>query len=291
MLKIVGDNPFNGVSHLSQERAVARGSGIMNSEYAAKLVKLSLENGADGFMFSINDTTLSILRLLHKSKHSKNIKLYAITPAAGEITRLMGPGGGVEGMVKSIAKQMLFSRNVKAVFSAINGLAFGNRTSLLDSFFRFELTKVKKAAPDAQIDSLMLHEIVTDMALSLDLKWLFTSHISFVNKMGATAGYETRNFVLLAAKFKEWGIDISEVVVAAPFNSIGFLMTPTQQQCEDTISSIPKNRVIAISALAAGYLKPDQAIPYLKKLNLCGVAIAVSNETQARETFGFLKSA
>ena len=51
MLKLVGDNPFHGVSHLSQERATARGTEITNPTYAADLVRISLENGADGFMF------------------------------------------------------------------------------------------------------------------------------------------------------------------------------------------------------------------------------------------------
>ena len=45
---LVGDNPFHGISHLSQERARSRngngGSPIDN----ARVVLASLENGADG---------------------------------------------------------------------------------------------------------------------------------------------------------------------------------------------------------------------------------------------------
>jgi uncharacterized protein (DUF486 family) len=129
------------------------------------------------------------------------------------------------------------------------------------------------------------------MALALDLKWFFASHMAFVKNFGVMPGFETRNFVFLVNKFKEWGIDLGEVVIAAPFNKIGFQMNPSQEDCEKALASLPKNNVIAISALAAGYLKPDEAIAYIKRLlNLKGVAIAVSKEYQARETFKLLET-
>ncbi|MEM3090898.1 MAG: hypothetical protein QXW17_03965, partial [Candidatus Bathyarchaeia archaeon] len=57
---LVGDNPFHGISHLSQERSRVRGDTPTNPEYAARLIGLSVKNGADGFMFSVNEKTLSI---------------------------------------------------------------------------------------------------------------------------------------------------------------------------------------------------------------------------------------
>lgn len=65
---LVGDNPFHGISHLSQERAIARGKDLSNPQYAAGLVRTALDNGADGFMFSVSDTTLSILKLACKGR-------------------------------------------------------------------------------------------------------------------------------------------------------------------------------------------------------------------------------
>ena len=61
---LVGDNPFHGISHLSQERARVRPTETSSKRrtYAANLVQLSLENGADGFMFSVDEATLSIVR-------------------------------------------------------------------------------------------------------------------------------------------------------------------------------------------------------------------------------------
>jgi len=45
-----------------------------------------------------------------------------------------------------------------------------------------------------------------------------------------------------------------------------------------------------MSILAAGYLKPPQAIRYIHSLsNLKGVVVGVSKEHHARETFKLLK--
>ncbi len=288
MLKLVGDNPFNGVSHLSQEKAMSRDVNISDPKYAAKLVKISLDNGADGFMFSISDVTLSILRTL-REEYSTNTKLYAITPAAGESARNMGASGGVEGLVKKSAKQAISSRNLKAMSMGIVGSASMNPDLLLRSFISLEISRIKAAAgKHADIESLMLHEIVTDLALALDLDWLLASYIDFVNDLGIMPGFETRNFVYLVRKFKAWNFDISKVSIAAPFNRIGFQMIPSQVDCENTLASLSNTHVIAISVLAAGYLKPVDACGYVKNLsNLNGIAVAVSNMHHAQETFRF----
>ena len=46
-----------------------------------------------------------------------------------------------------------------------------------------------------------------------------------------------------------------------------------------------------MSILAAGYLKPSEAIDYVRKLpNANAVVVGVSNEQQARETFKLLRT-
>ena len=65
-LLLVGDNPFHGISHLSQERARARNEQISFTEFAANLVVSSIENGANGFIFSVSETTLATLEKVRK---------------------------------------------------------------------------------------------------------------------------------------------------------------------------------------------------------------------------------
>jgi len=108
---LVGDNPFHGISHLSQERVRSRsiGENQEDVEFATRLVKLSLENGANGFMFSVDETTLSIIKNLNKNHALENAGLYAIAPYAYEYVRKATQTGGVGGLAKNLAKEMIFS--------------------------------------------------------------------------------------------------------------------------------------------------------------------------------------
>jgi len=109
-------------------------------------------------------------------------------------------------------------------------------------------------------------------------------------KAGITPGFNTGNFALLVEKFKEWDISLDDVVIAAPFNKVGFQMVPSKEECEKALAQLPKPNVLAISILAAGYLKPKEAIDYIASLpNIRGVAVGVSKERHANETFKLLR--
>jgi len=291
MLILVGDNPFHGVSHLSQERARVRGDAVTTPEYAADLVMISLENGADGFMFSVSETTLSILRILGEKDVANGLRLYAITPAAAEIARLMGSEGGMEETAKRFARQMVTLGNFGAAFKGLKGAILMDPGSLLKSFVSYEISRIKSsAAKEAILDSVMLHEIVTDMGLALNLQWLFNLYIDFMLGLGIKPGFETRNFAFLVNRFREWNINLREIMIAAPFNKVGFQMNPSKVECEQALASLPEPNVVAISILAAGYLDLSEAAKYIKSLsNLKGFAVGVSREKHARETFEFLK--
>ena len=128
------------------------------------------------------------------------------------------------------------------------------------------------------------------MALALDLSWFCKSYVHIVGKMGIKPGFETRNFAYLVKKFKKWNLDFTRISIAAPFNSIGFLMNPSKEECERALTEVPECTVIAMSVLAAGYLQLPQAIEYIERSsNLKGVVVGVSKEKHARETFRLLR--
>lgn len=288
---LVGDNPFHGISHLSQERARVRGDAITHAEHAANLVTTSIENGASGFMFSVSDTTLSILEEVREMQKSEPLDLYALVPYAYEYVRLATHMGGVSGLAKKIAKEIVLSGNVRAIAMGLKGAVGTDPVALLKAYLYYEISRIESSAGKKTIlKSVMLHEIVTDMALALNLDWLLKAHIVFMSKRGIKPGFETRNFVFLANKFKEWSIDFEKIAIAAPFNKVGFQMNPSKDECEKALANLPETEVLAISVLAAGYLKPLEASKYLQTLpNLKGVVVGVSKETQARETFRLLK--
>lgn len=288
---LVGDNPFHSISHLSQERSRVRGDTPTNPEYAAKLIRLSVENGADGFMFSVSEKTLSILDILRNKNEDNGLRLYAIVPYAYEYVRLACAAGGVPGLAKSLVREIAFSGNLRAAASGVNGVLRSDLTSLVKTYLLYEISRVKRSAGGkAKLESVLLHQLITDLCLSLGLDWIFKFYTEFLSKAGITPGFNTGNFAFLVEKFREWNINLNNIVIAAPFNKVGFQMVPSREECERALESLPEPNVLAISILAAGYLKPEEAVDYIAGLpSIKGVAVGVSKEKHATTTFKLLR--
>jgi hypothetical protein len=290
MLLLVGDNPFHGISHLSQKRSRERGITLDRTDCAAQLVATSLENGADGFMFSVSETTLSILENLRERK-TENLKLFALVPYAYEYVRLATQVGGISGLAKKMIKEIILSKNIHALYTGVKGVGRTDLAALLKTYVSYEVSRIRSSA-GAQMDlnCVLLHELITEMILALDLDWIVTSYIEFMLKNEITPGFETRNFAYLVKKFEEWDVDFRRVIIASPFNKLGFQMNPSRLDCEKALSRLPVPNVIAISILAAGHVKTSEAAEYVKNLpNLKGIVVGVSKEQHARETFVTLK--
>ncbi|MGB8707161.1 MAG: hypothetical protein WCD72_04325 [Dehalococcoidia bacterium] len=290
-LLLVGDNPFHGISHLSQERATSRGEDLANPSYTADLVMASAENGADGFMFTVSEITLSILERLSKREGCNPLQLYAIVPYAYEFVRLATSAGGVPGLAKELAKQIILSKNLKSIMFGMEGVLGTSPSALMKTYLVYEIYRLKSAVGrKAILSSLLLHEIVTDMALALNLEWLFKTHIQYMIDLGIKPGFETRNFSYLVKRFEEWEIDFHQVVIAAPFNRLAFQMCPSKEESERALAKTSEAEVIAFSILAAGRLQLPEAIEYVANLpNLTGVAVGVSKKSHTYETFKLLK--
>ena len=288
---LVGDNPFHGISHLSQERGRTRGNSLTDPERAANLVKIAIKNGANGFMFSVSETTLSILKAIREREEHETLGLYAIVPYAYEYVRLANQIGGIPGLARKLAKEIALSGNLRAFASGLEATIRADPITLLQTYLTYEISRIRSSI-DRRVNlaSVLLHQALTDMALALELPGLFESYIDFMLKLGIRPGFNTGNFAYLVNKFKEWNVDLRKTVIAAPFNKVGFQMCPSRRECEKALADVPEPIVIAISILAAGYLSPSEAIEYLASLpKIKGVAVGVSKEKHARETFRLLK--
>ncbi len=286
-LLLVGDNPFHGISHLSQERARDRSE---SSSEPATVVSTAVKNGADGFMFSVSEVTLSILRKLRAQKEIEQVALYPIVPYAFEYVRI-ATQTGTPGLARKFAKQIFASGNLSAILTGAGAVARMNPESLLSTYLAYEISRINSAAgKKARMNSILLHEIITDMSLALNLEWLFKFYVKHLSKRGITPGFNTRNFPYLVRKFNEWNIALDNTVIATQFNKVGFQMNPSREEYENTLQSLSTPIVLAISVLAAGYLKPSVAADYLAGLgNLKGAVAGVSTEKQAAELFQLFK--
>jgi hypothetical protein len=287
---LVGDNPFHGISHLSEDRARVRGGELSQAEYAAGLVLDSVKNGANGFMFSVSETTLSVLRIVSE-KASKPIELHAIVPYAYEYVRLATHLGTL-GLGRKLAGRVLLSGNLKAIATGFRGVVGMDPVALMKTYLMYEKSRIMSSVGKGQkLSSILLHEVITDMVVALDLDWFVASYIRFVSGLGIRPGFETRNFPYLVNKFKEWDVDFSGIELVSSFNKVGFQMNPSKNSCEEALAGIPECDIIAMSVLAAGYIGLPDAVEYIEGLpNLKGIVIGVSKNKQASETFSFLRN-
>lgn len=288
---LVGDNPFHGISHLSQERNRTRGDSAARPENAAGLVCLAVENGANGFMFSVSETTLAILRELRAEGVMGRLGLFAIAPYAYEYVRLATQSGGLVGLAERFGRRLLFSGNVGALGSGLKGVMQMDPESLLRAYLSFEVSRIRSAAgKEAKVESVVLHEVITDMGLALGMDWLFKAYVKFLSDRNIVPGFDTCNFACLTDRLGRWGIDLEKIVIAAPFNRVGFQMNPSRQECEKALARLNMPVTVAISVLAAGYLGVPEAVDYVTGLpNIKGLAVGVSRESHARDTFRFIK--
>jgi hypothetical protein len=250
----------------------------------------ALENGASGFTFSVSDSTLSILKVIHKSRRLDNLALYPMVPYSFEYVRA-ATEIGTPGLVKKVAMQIAASRNLKAIAMGIRSVMTTNPAALLKTYLIYEISEVRlSAGKQADIKSVILNETITDMALGLNLDWLFKTYVEFLQEQKIRPGFNTRNLPSLVKKLGKLEIRSSQPIIATPFNRVGFQMNPSQSECEKILACCNEFEIMAISIFAAGYLKPAEAIDYIATLpNIKSVAVGISKEYHARETFKLLK--
>jgi hypothetical protein len=151
-----------------------------------------------------------------------------------------------------------------------------------------ELKSYLKAKPkSASLQAVLLHEVVTDLCLGLgDAQLLdaFARHVR--ERYHARPGFVTYNLVHFVELFRKEGLTLEDVVVMAPFNSIGYQMSPSKQECENCLSAMEQGDVIAMSIFAGGYCNLDEAFDCIRQLpGLSGMAVGVSSKEHVHETF------
>jgi len=289
---LIGDNPFTGVSHLSQVAGRERVERLQ-LQGIMKVMEKAISSGATGYTFSTHPTNLQILKELKEAGtlHS-TFDLYPVLPYAEGYVRLANEKGTI-GLVKDVLGKLPLSGKAKVLIEG--GLAATNfdAIQMLRAYVDMELTSYLSVKPkEGNLRTVLLHEIVTDLALSFEARQLFDSFMKYVgDKYDAKPGFVTRNFARFVSFFRDHDLPLERAVIMTPFNKIGFQMNPSKNACETCLSNLPEGEVIAISIFAGGYLGLDEATDYLRRLHgLSGVAVGVSTEQHAADTFTKLKT-
>lgn len=289
---LIGDNAFIGVSHLSQERARARTDNL-NVESIVEVICGALSCGATGYTFSTHPTNSQILEALGASgKTPSQFDLYPVVPYAEGYVRLANEKG-MGGLINEILSRLSIGDKAKLLleggFSAMKLDPLGMLMTYLDAELKGYVSMKPKSGA---LQSVLLHEVPTDLCLGLQETRLLSQFAQHVREnYHVKPGFVTYNLARFVTLFEQAGLSLKDVVIMTPFNSRGYQMSPSRDTCEATLSNLGEGHVIAMSIMAGGYLRLDEAIDYVRTLpNLSGIAVGVSSKEHAHDAFTRLRT-
>ncbi len=288
---LIGDNSFNGVDHLSQERSREK-ANTLNVERISNVIKIALDSGAQGLSLSVTPNMYEVLRHLKDEEYDKEFGMYPILPDASSNVRIASEKGMV-GMMTDLFGKMDFGTKAKSLIQGGLGALTMDPTRIMKTYLNAQVSIFMGASPkNAKLKAVFLHEIISDLIVSFQMKDLFREYVEFASdSLDTMPGFVTRNFARFADFVATTDVPMKDLMVMTPFNKVGFQMNPSRESCEESLSKIPDSKVIAMSILASGYLKLEDSVQYLHGLpKPVSCVVGVSTELHAKETFSFLQS-
>jgi hypothetical protein len=283
---LIGDNAFIGISHLSHDRARQRLKEL-RLETISRVFETALSCGATGFSFTVHPTNLRILETLQNAGTISRLDLCATLPYAAGYVRTVNEKG-IVGLINDLMSRYSLADKAKLSLRAGLSTLTMDPTGMIRTYIDAELLPIDRLG--GRLATILLHDIVTDLAVSFQSRNLIDCYIQHVHdKYHVNPGFVTRNLVRFVKFFRDTNLPLTDTVIMTPVNKIGFQMNPTREACETCLSELHDVTVIAMSILAGGYLTLEEAIGYIRQLNLSGVVVGVSSEEHAQQVFTKLR--
>jgi hypothetical protein len=134
-----------------------------------------------------------------------------------------------------------------------------------------------------KVKVMFLQNIVTDLLLGFGVKEVFVEFASYIrSKYGVHPGFVTMNMPRLVEFLLSSGID--NPVVCSAINKAGYFMNPDKETYEKTLRE-KCFRPMAMSILASGAVKPQEAVEYVcRQNNLKSIIFGASSKKHIQET-------
>jgi hypothetical protein len=272
---ILGDNQFFAVSHLSDEKSRAQSIQFKDDRSIIKVLDQSIDLGIKTFMCTTHDRIGNICDHIRKNPSQYDgFKIYPCMPYAHKyanaVTEL-----GIIGTIKQYVPGNIFGTFAKG------GMALLNKDfmKLMEIFIDAEM----KMFRNIETPVIFIQNVLVDMILGLKMYDILAEYDSYIRKkFNAEPGYITMNMPYLIDVLNSLGIE--NPIICTSMNKIGFRMSGGKDIYEKTISK-KKFRLIAMQVLAAGAIKPNEAIEYLGQFHqIESVLFGASSVSHIRET-------
>jgi len=257
---ILGHNQFFGVNHLSSARGVATEQYFSSTENVISLIRTAYKAGVTGLMLSTHERARAIADALRKDPElSSNLHLHILLPYMAKYVRMANERGLIS-MLDETLKQATWTERMAIGLKAGTGVVTKDLMAILESLIKIEMLPFK----GLNVQSVFLHNSLTDMLAALRATHVVEFFAkSIAEEYGACPAFCTLSAGLTMSYFRDIGMEAPAIM--APFNPAGFQMNPSRQRCEQLLQEYPCH-MVAMSVLAAGYVKPADAARYLSSL-------------------------
>jgi len=272
---LFGDNQFFAVSHMSDEKSRQQAVRFKEDSSIIRVLDQARETGINTFMCTTHDRIASICDYMRSNPDKyKGFKIYPCMPYAHKyanaVTEL-----GIVGTIRQYVPGNIFSTFAKG------GIAYMNKDfiRLMEIFIDAEM----KMFQGISTPVIFLQNVLVDMILGLKALEVFTAYDAYIRrKYNAEPGYISMNLPALLDGLNSVGIE--NPIICTSVNKIGFRMSGGKDVYEKYLAE-KKFRPIAMQVLAAGALKPKEAIEYLGNFpRIESVLFGASSRAHIKET-------
>ncbi len=255
---ILGDNQFFGINHMSEEKGRSLSIRFKDTEAIIKVIDIAHACGVRAFMLNTHDRVATICDHFRAcpSRYA-DLRVYPSMPYAHKYANSVHE----KGLVGALNAFVFSGRSVGEVVGTVirGGMSVINK----------DMIEVMKLLVDAEmrmfrglhVPAMFLQNIVTDLLLGFGARDVFVAFADHVRKTyGAEPAFNTMNMPALVDFLLESGIE--NPIVCSSINKTGFLMTPSRQAYERTLTR-RSFRPMAMSILASGAISPREAVEYV----------------------------
>ncbi len=272
---LFGDNQFFAVNHTSDEKSRAQAIRFKDDDAIIRVLDQAIDLHINTFMCTTHDRIANICNHIrqHPAQY-QGFKIYPCMPYAHKyanaVTEL-----GISGTIKQYVPGNLFSTITKGGMALLRK----NFTKLMEIFIDAEM----KMFTGIDTPVIFLQNVVVDLILGLQMYDVLADYDQYIRKKyNAEPGYITMNLPLLYDVLTELGIE--NPIICASINKIGFRMSGGLEVNEQYLNE-KQFRPIAMQVLAAGALRPDEAIEYVSRFpKVESVLFGASSKSHIRET-------
>lgn len=272
---LFGDNQFFAVNHLSDEKSREQAIRFKDDSAIIKVLDQAIETGINTFMCTTHERIANITNYMrNKPEKYKNFNIFPCMPYAHKYANAV-TDLGIVGTIKQYVPGNILSTFTKGGVALLKKDFIGLMELLIDA----EMKMFK----GINTPVIFIQNVVVDMILGLKMFEVFKAYDMYIRKKyNSEPGFITMNMPKLFDALES--INIKNPIICSSINKLGFRMSGGKESYEKYLTE-KKFRPIAMQVLAAGALKPLEAIEYLSHFQkIESVLFGASSKYHIQET-------